>query len=1040
MQADETILPSIDEEYHDDDPNTGLSLNEIIQKNVSKNIRSIRGFFSANSFITEKNNQKTNIINVGEKKTYCVPDTHIAEFFTSLDACRKENRELYYSERQETEDKQKSGIMIDFDRYQRAAKVEVTDAHFDQLVRHISRILYASLDYEALAVDDRFVFHIFFIRKPALVQSQTPSGPVFKDGFHILIPEIQVSKGFKKYLNQELISRDMIKTTFKNIDHIDAPEKMLDKMSSSAPVHFFGCSRPGRNVYELTHAYEVTFCPDDDINRVPLPVADLLADPDLNLTYELSLSFYMATIGGHATWLKKNQLDYRASLEGKIQLLVEKSSGDIIADDDILSAENSVDLLALNNAEACHLKKLLTILDISYATEYEKWFKVICAIAHTSVNYKVLAVWFSHRRPESWSPAEIDRVWAEATGSRFGRKPVTIRSVHHWARESSPQSYQEIEKDHYFNVLARRAYDNEGRVEHTAAAETCYAMVGNKFVVDVAINEKTGKMGYVFFEFVTPGQSMRKGEVYKWRKEHEPDNIHLFIGEHLPKVYAQLATNIKDRKDKSQNEGEMKYWANTEKTFRIYMSKLGNDMFQNGVVRQCQYKFRQRGFCEELDSYEDIIGVGNGVLKLGAEPVLIRGFHEYKISKFTEVDYVPYDPNNPCIQRLEKAFADMYPEEDVCNFMWYHACTGLDGKESDCILVFEVGGGRNGKTFKVKMIHTTLGQQYCSSGKSSLLTSKFERGEQANSAQMHMVGKHYFYFDEFEPGAILNTTRVKAMVTPGYQSGRDMYRGQVNFKNTCNPICMSNFEIGVETTDHGTWRRMKYYKNKVKFCENPNPENPFERPVDHRYLDEFPNDPAHQQAMLSILVHRRSMLDKLYGGSLKNVPTPTMDYETEIFRNKQDTLNRFLTEYLVRSPVAEAISLQTLATRYTAWYTATTKGGTPGDVQSQLENSRISEQLERRSTGGYFLLGHRLKSCPEEALQDGEEELRANLPTVIGVIPKVSPVSRPAEDREHFADDLTRNAPTHIQRSEQNLVNIDEPDINSIADLLGELL
>jgi phage/plasmid-associated DNA primase len=1037
----------------DDDPNDFMTVDEIVQMKVSKRIRDFKHFFSSNNFVTEKGDQKTNIINVSEKKTYFIPESHTEEFFTLADECRKENRMIHYSERQETSTTAKSGIMIDFDRYQKSKDAQINDRHFEALTRHIAKLLNEFIDFGQYAIDGKFTFKIGYIRKPgvALVPPKLPNEPtVYKDGFHILIPEIQVTKGLKRHLSQELINRGLMKTIFKDIDHMEDPDKMLDKMSSSNPVHFLGNSKPGKPAYKLTHVYEVIiYVDEDDIDRRLLDIdminsgkikRNVNAEPTpINLSYEFSLSFYTRTFGGHPTWLRKVQMDYKPSLETKIQLLVEKTSKDILPDDDIMQAENSVDILAMGNAEANHLKKLLEILDISYATEYEKWFKVICAIAHTNINYKPLAIWFSHRKPESWSPSEIDRVWAEAANGRFGRKPVTKRSIIHWAKESSPQRFREVDKEHYFQVLARSAYDNEGRVEHAQAAKVCHSMIGDKFVVDVGFNEKTGKTGYCWYEFVTPGQAMRKGEVYKWRKELEPDNIHLFISDQMPKVYAQLGANIKDRKDNAANEGEAKYWANVERNFRLYMTKLGNDVFQNGIVKQSQYKFRQRGFAEELDSYEDVIGVGNGVLKIGLEPQIIKGFHEFKISKFTETDYVPYDPENPLIKTLLRAFAEIFPEKDVLNFMLFHASTGLDFKESACLLVLLVGGGQNGKSFFAKMIHNTLGHQYCAAGKSALLTAPMERAESANSAQMQMKDKRYFYFDEFNKCELLNTGRVKGIVNPGWQSGRDLHSRQGNFKNTCNPIALSNFDFIIDTTDHGTWRRIYYYRNKVKFCKNPNPANPYEKRVDSKFIDECTNDPLYKQAMLSILVHYYQRLCREYRGDIKNVPVPTIEKETEEFRNRQDALNRFITQMIVKSPCADATGLPTIAQKYIEWYIRNIKPAaqTITDVQAQFENSRVATSLERRISGVSFLIGHRLKSCPEEELQEGEEHLcvqtvEKTTASTDNVVAAETKFVAPREGTDAFIRDLVRNAPTYIQSRERD--NIDDSDSVDIID------
>ncbi len=1044
------------------DPSELLSLDEIVQKNTSRNIRDLREFFSSNNFVTEKGDQKANILDVAAKKPYYIPPSHIDAFFTLLDKCRLENRSLHYSERQETDTCQKSGIMIDFDRYQRANSAQIDGRHFDSLTRYIGKLLREFIEFEEFAFDDKFIFHIFYIRKPSVILCGDSEGlPLYKDGFHILIPEIQVIKGLKKYLCQELAARGCLKNAFKDIDHIDSPEKMLDKMSPSVPVYFLGGSKPGNTAYQLTHAYEVTFYTDeDDIDRKSLDVAPIIAGKimmgkeliPINLTYELSLTQYSIIFGGQPTWLKKRQFNYRAAIEGRIQTVVEKTSGDIFTDEELRKDDEDISITNINNPKARYIFNLLKILDISYASDYEKWFKVMCAIAHSGIteDYKNIAREFSRRKPDRWSNVEFERVWSEATNGRFNRRPVTIRAIEFWARESAPKAFENIEKEHHNNILRREVYDNEGRVEHAAIAKLVAAMCGNKFVVDIGVNESTGKMGYCWYEFVTSGQAMKKGEIYKYRREIEPDNLHLFIGDHLPKVFAQVSDSIKKNKEDAQNENLLKFWVGIEKNFKLSKTKLGNDNFQKGIIKQAHYRFRVRGFYDELDSYEDIIGVGNGILKLGPEPQLIKGFHEYRISKFTDVDYVPFDPENPYIKTLLKAFRDIYPEEDVFEYMLMHASTGLDNRESACILTMQVGGGQNGKTFFAKITHNTLGNMYCAAGKPALVTSTFEKGGDANSAQMQQKGKRWFYIDEFNKCESLNTARIKSMVTPNWQSGRDVYEKQGNYKNTSNTMLLSNFDLGVDTTDHGTWRRVYYYENKMKFCKNPNPANPYEKKEDPRFIDEYCNSTPHKQAMLSLLTEYNARLWRKYGGDLKNVPVPTIERETEKFRNRQDAINLFITQMLVKSPSSDAIGLTTLSSKYIEWYNKNIKhtNYSISDVSAQFGNSRIATALERRLSGIMYLIGYRLKSYPEEPLMEGEEEMTviarqtaaaANWPTDASAAVKAAR----AEDAKYdsFINDVQKNAPNYIQSREadQNIMAAHLESVENLDEILGML-
>jgi phage/plasmid-associated DNA primase len=1013
------------------------NVNHIIQSKISKNIRNLTSFLQDGNFTTEKRDQNTNIIDVAEKKTYNINSDYIGDFFTVLDACRQENRLLHFSERQETAIVSQSGIMIDFDYLQSTREPKITIRHIDAVCTRIAKILIQLLEFGEYAK-----FKVFVIKKSEVAPYDSKAhGHVFKDGFHILIPELQVTKGFKRYLNQEIVNRKVISTVFSDIEHLDDVNLMLDKLSASNPVHFYGNSKPDKPPYKLTRVYEYTYdaCVDDTgVTCECITVDDLLeckgVYKDLNLTYELSLSFTLQECNKRPTWLQKKQYKYKTNLEIPIQLLLEKTSRGILQAEEILEADNSVDILAMCNAEVKYLKQLLEIIDISYATEYDKWFKVICAIAHTGHSYKPLAVWFSHRKPEAWSADEIGRVWDEATSAKYARKPVTKRSLMYWARISSPERYKDINHNNYVQILARGLYDNEGRVEHSVVAQTLHAMIGDKFIVDSGYDDRLRNIGSCWFEFVLPGQAMKKGEIYKWRKEITPDNVHLFISNHLPKVYSQLAKDVKTKRENAKDQEEAAYWTQVERTFRIYKSKLCNNGFQNGIILQAQYMFRQRGFIDQLDKDDNIIGVGNGVLVIGRNPVLIQGFHEYRISKYTEVDYLPYNPQCIYTQTLLNAFKDIFPEKDVFEFMMYHAALGLDSRESACMLLLLVGGGRNGKSFYAKMIHNTLGNSYCGSGKPGLLTSVHEKAGDANSAQMQMKDKRYFYFDEFNKSEVLNMARVKSIVSPGWQSGRDLYATQSNFINTCNPIALSNFDFIIDTTDHGTWRRIYYYKNKVRFCENPTAGNPYEKKVNDKFILEYTNKTEYKQAMLSILAHYYSKLWELYDGDIKKVPVPTMVYEQEEFRNRQDSLNKFITTLIVCSPNAAPISQDTLAARYIEWYMHNVRrcAMTLTDVHSQFENSRLSEYLIHDAANIKYLHGHRLKPAVEDPLRPGESLIHSRVNTQVAmaeIVEKQQVIEKPQVVEKlqtiDFVEDLTNNAPMYIQ----NITNEEDPTL-----------
>lgn len=952
---------------------------EIVQSKVSQSLREMRNFLQGGGYVAEKTDGCRNIIDSVEKKCYNVPAEVTGEFFRILEACRAEGRTIHFGERQYTDTVRKSGIVLDFDRFQATPARDITTAHIIKLIQRVGRILYNTLDNGG----ESFKFTAFCIRKPAPTMRPIERGKsaVYKDGFHLLVPEIQVTQGYKKYLIDEL-NKDGIEKIFGKLPFLaEKPiSTLLDSMSASFPVHFFGCSKPESVAYPLENVYGVEV-EDEGVTCNEVLVPELLGRADVNLVYEMALCFYAPVLCGKPTWLVKRPYSAKPTIETLLQLRAEKTAGGVFSDDVIRQEEEDISIVNITSPKARHIMELLNALPLKFATEYALWYRAICAIAHTGIgeDYKNVARAFSRRVPGSWNQSEFERVWNEACAGKYTGAPATRWSINKWAKESAPEKFAEIEKRNYDRVLKQITFKYEGIINHTNAGLFVHMMTGDKFVSDEGVNPVTGRAGLCWWEFVTARESMRKGEIYKWRQESIPANLHLFISDKLPLVYDDLRLEIRENKDKTSEEALAKWWKVVDKNFKKSQNDLGNDGYQNSVVRQCLFRFLRRGFAAELDSYEDVIGVGNGVLKIGHTPVLITGYHEYKISKYTETDYIPFDPENPCVKRLLAAFRDIFPEKDVFEFMMFHAATGLDFREAACIFLMCVGGGRNGKSFFAKMVHNTLGNTYCASGKPALLTDRNERGGDANSAQMQMKDKRYFYFDEFNKCELLNTARMKSIVNPGWQTGRDLFTKQTNFKTTCNAIALSNFDFIIDTTDHGTWRRIYYYRNKVKFCENPNPANQYERKVDKDLMDKCTNAPEYKSAMLAIMVHYYTKLCAEYGGDLSRVPVPTIWAETAEFRNRQDALNKYITTFVVSSPAAEPIGISFVAQKYNEWYTKNIRKCDQSiiDIQAQLENSALARFLVR-TLNGMYLHGHRLKSFPEEPLGDGEASIQVH--------------------------------------------------------------
>ena len=829
--------------------------------------------------------------------------------------------------------------------------------------------------------------------------SPQPASQLYKYGLHILVPGVRLPRAYKKYLLRQFRAEPGVCAALAELGAVGEPAECLDQNSASVPVLFFGSCKRGGTPYVLGAALEVTIdlASSAGAGWVAPPVIRRLAPADLagyNLVAELSLTYGAEYADGRAPLVAKRTYDCRAEIAPAVGDWADRAAGGAVADGALLLAEHSLSTLTLHNAEARHLHQLLDLLPAEYSREYSKWRDVVFALANTSDQYKPLAVWFSQKSAQQWADggaAALDTLWDSALG-RGGPPaggpddggpnagavvaPVSVRSIAYWARTADPARYAEAMERSYFTILTGFVYEHSGRLQHYMVAKVLHAMLGAKFCVDIDIGPR-GALSYCWFEFVLPGQQMRPGEVWKWRREVEPDDIHIYMSEKLSRVLDQISEHLEEKRGAAGDEGGARYYRDLAKSFAISKGSLYNDAFKNGVIRQAGYLFRRRGFVETLDKLPGLFGTLNGVLRVGPRCALIDHFHEYPVSRFSPVAWKPFNPADPWTKLALDAIADIIVEPDARDWILFHAAQGLSGDPKEGLLLMWEGGGQNGKTSFLRWVAKALGP-YADKFNIQLMCSDREDADRPNSAMMRFKNLNYAYSEESNKSQSLNVARMKEMVNAGEVSGRDLNSKQETFTMRANLVAASQYSFIVNTTDHGTWRRLRHYVSKARFRRDPDPGNPYEKPDDQRFVREYPSDPQFQASILSILSHYYERLQNEYRGELKLVRAPTIDGETDRFRVGQDSLHRWICNNVVASPTdATDYTLSALSSTYSEWYSANVerRALAAGGTIKEIESSALSKYLKPGLNGALILRGCRVLTSADTTLRDGEEFL-----------------------------------------------------------------
>jgi phage/plasmid-associated DNA primase len=898
-------------------------------------------------------------------KYYIKPHIRTRFFEKLKDCCINENLTLHFREIQHSDfdKKEGSGIMYDFDLFQDSNKNELHEKPFIELFHIMIKIF-----IEVIDLKEPLNTYAAIITKKKLVYNEIKKK--YKNGFHILIPGIQLTKQAKILIYNKLLESKDLQYFFAEHFNSSLTTETFDKGCYSVPVYYlYNCKEDSNEPYELFNMYTIKY--KNDLIIAQCDKNDIMNK--YNIISELSLNHQGELI---------EMIYYDLKEEYHQQLLLEQQNFNKFEEEkQRIEATFETERTDADENLDYYKTIVLEVLDEKRADDRNAWRDVIYALANINPGaphkYKPIAQLFSMRKPEKWDPNYFETLWLEAINSQNGRK-LTIASLIRWAMQDNKTKFNSLLSKDIVNTISYDVLYSENKVLNGTLYQFHYAyyiyhLFKHKFVCDIS------KKDTEWYEFVLDRDSHIKGQVYKWRNEKRPDNLYLYISNKLPekinKVIEAAEEQVKKYPEKvEQNE----YIINRIQKLRSSAQKLYTTEFKKGIIREAEVLFRKRGFIQNLNTDQNIMGVGNGVLELSNNPRLIKNYHDYPITLFTDIDYEPYDPKNPSTQLLINGIKNLFPndEQDAFHYLMYYLASCLDGRPKDSMIFIITGSGSNGKSFMAELVKSILGN-YGKKMPLSFLTDSRSKSSGADPSLMELKTARLAYYSESNKHEVLNTAKLKEITSQETLSGRGLYEEQSQFRPVCHHMVTTNYHFAIKTTDHGIWRRVVTYEFKMLFTPNPNPDNKYEKKEDPKFAQEFTYNNEIKKSFLSILVEYYKDLYTNHGGSLKNIMKPTIDKETAQYRNKEDIINRFIDDVCIYSP-GNRTCLSELVDKYEMWYECNVdKAGAPikSEIEKQLENSKLTKYIEKTLTNRILKDIRIMEDTLDEDILSKEEKL-----------------------------------------------------------------
>ena len=879
---------------------------------------------------------------------WLIPQNRIPELYNYINRARQTSAMMHFAEPQSKGDNT-SCLFLDFDIYHDDKDLQLEDDELREIIDLICDII---RNYFNINLDIK-CHCLVTKRKNVTLDYDTNK---YRHGFHIIFSIRMKSSGRniiidrlmrnEKYI--KICDDDSMEERIRDVEEnlrINFKEA-LDRACAWVPVLVRGAARPGKVPHEIAYIYSISI-PSRETAKIRITCVN--AKDISNICHEFSINheMYNGTVKKQPLYLKD---EINALTQNKLQVFENNEL-------DCLDVNSKVNITCISDVNAKYVKEILDIIDVNKLNGTD-WRKILMTIMNQHVSYKMLAEQFS-RKSEFWDKNGFDKTWELLLKTDVSN--FSIGTLLYYAKKTNVEGFTKYHNDSVYDIARVSVLKHQGDLNDHDCAVILKCIYGRLYVNTIDVNDPKGSKKNIICRFITPNDKMREGEVWKWRVDSQLADVCRYIYDKLENVFDNIKIFLENLKTEKEDALEKKKIAKSISNLNKSCKSFGMNGRSNNILAVFTKLIMDETFLDTMDKDPYIIGVGNGILELGNPVVpklnLIDHYHNYRISKYTPVMYRRYDPDDPYIQKIEKGLSDIIIEEDSLLFILCMAANCLNAAVKDLFYLFLIGVGANGKSTLLELITNCLGHMYAKKYRTSLITSKVKNSESANSANVALIDVRLGYTSEVSPGTKVCIESFKGILSGEKQSGRGLFKDEMNFKLHCHHIMTMNDPLVIDCNDHGTWRRIGMYKCKSRFLNKNDPqydpENKYHKEANPDFQKIYPTDPNYLSAMLSVLTKYYIILYEKYEGCLFNIHKPTIDFETQQYRNSQDSMNEFITKCVVRTKnESDILTAEDIAVKYREWY-ATYRGEKTRDtvklIAERVKNSILCKFFETSS-------------------------------------------------------------------------------------------
>lgn len=795
-----------------------------------------------------------------------------------------------------------SPILIDLDfRF----NSEIIDRQYDDNVIISFLKIYVSELNKYINVDKSKI-NAFILEKSVPVTDNKKG--YTKDGIHIIFPNVVTSPKIQYVLRYKMINNKKCKQLFQNINITNPIEDIFDvAVIERNNWQMYGSTKPGCEPYKLSKIYSFMEI-SNEFKLIPKEQYD-----DQSLVKLLSIQQYnesdiVSLLNGREEEFNnlydKIPAKHRKRKQRTININKKKKK----------SPKNK-NLYDDNTIKT--VRELVNLLSVDRADDHNTWMQVGWCLHN--IDYDLLDSWilFSSKSEKSSIPGtdhgrsaeRCTHLWDSMYDEGLG-----IGSLYLWAKEDNYEGYKEICSKNLRVYLMKSL-----NMTHHDIAQVIYQKYKHEFVCSSSKKK-------AWFQFKN----------HRWHSLDDNVELKRKISTEVVNDYLRLASDLSKKAAEMNDDDDAK---DTEmervKKISTIALKLKVSNFKKCVLDECLELFYQGKFEEKLDTKINLIGFENGVYDLDRHEFR-DGTPEDMISVSTGICYEEYKDDDDDMIDVNRFVSQVLPRPEVREYVLRLFSSFLSGKTGEEKFHIWTGSGGNGKSKLIELFELAFGE-YCCTLPITVLTRGRGNSGAADPALERTKGKRFACLQEPEHKDTIHVGLMKELTGGDKIIARGLYKDPVEFKPQFKLVLTCNDLPQIPASDRGTWRRIRVVEFISKFTDNPDPNQPYEFPIDTELSDKLREWP---EAFMYILLQKYKEYKKLGIKEPASVLKNTEDYQTE-----SDYFKQFCNEKLVEieNYDGSGLELQEIVHVYNDWIKQAY-----GIFNKQANRTEIRKNLEKR--------------------------------------------------------------------------------------------